>query len=198
MTTSPVSDSGTPQPLCRKPLRRTRITTTVVTIAAVGLLAVMAFASGSSSGVARASTDVSTPDVLVNSFSGEVTVAGGSSTWQWITGTDSESFASTASRGVITGSVVLGSSNGAAVSGRLGVCYKAASGAISNTNWEIINFTAPTGQWVTQTISGTVVPSAAGTFTVGLCAYDTSANLTYSTAFGAGAGTVIVAINSGP
>jgi hypothetical protein len=194
MTTSPVPDSGTSQLLYRKPLRRTKITTTIVTIAAAGLLAVLAVASGSSSDVASAST----PDVLVNSFSGESAVASGTSAWQWITGTDSESFASAASRGVITGSVVLGSSNGAAVSGRLGVCYQAAGGAISNANWEIINFTAPAGQWVTQTVSGTAVPSAAGTFTVGLCAYNTSANLTYSTAFGAGAGTVIVAINSGP
>jgi hypothetical protein len=193
MTTSPVPDSGTPRPLYRKPLRRTKITATVVTVAAAVLLAVLAFASGPSSGVASAST----PDVLVNSFSGESAVASGSSTWQWITGTDSESFVSTA-RGVITGSVILGSSNGAAVSGRLGVCYQAAGGAISNANWEIINLTAPVGQWVTQTVSGTVVPPAAGTFTVGLCAYNTSANLTFSTVFGAGAGTVIVAVNSGP
>jgi hypothetical protein len=164
----------------------------LVTVAAAGLLGVLAFAYGSSS------ADASTPDVLVNSFSGENSVPSGSSTWQWITGTDSESFANATSRGVITGSVVLGSSNGAAISGRLGVCYKSASGAISNQNWEIINLTAPAGQWVTQTVSGTVVPSVAGTFTVGLCAFDTSANLTYSTAFGAGAGTVTVAVNSGP
>jgi hypothetical protein len=100
---------------------------------------------------------------------------------------------------VITGSVILGSSNGTAVSGRLGVCYEAASGGlIAVTNWEIIDFTAPSGQWATQAISGTIDPATAEAFKVGLCAYDTSANLTYNTAFGAGAGTVIVAVNSGP
>jgi hypothetical protein len=180
--------------LWRKPLRRARITTTVVAVAAAALLASLALASGSSPGIARAAT---TADVLVNSFSGEVAITSGSSTWQWIAGTDSETFG-TASRGVITGSVVLGSSTGAAVSGRLGVCYKSATGSITNTNWEVINFTAPVGEWVTQTVSGTVVPGVAGTFTVGLCAYDMSANVTYSAAFGAGAGTVIVAVNSGP
>ncbi len=170
------------------------MTTAIVAVAAAGLLASLAFASGSSPGIARAA---STADVLVNSFSGELAIDSGSDTWQWIAGTDSETFGA-ASRGVITGSVVLGSSTGAAVSGRLGVCYKSATGAISNTNWEIINFTAAVGEWVTQTVSGTANPGVAGTYTVGLCAYDTSANLTYSAAFGAGAGTVIVAVNSGP
>jgi|SRR5581483_1808369 len=195
MTASPVSDSGTPQPLYRRSLGRTTITKAIVTAAAAGLLTVSAFAFGSSSGIARAST----PDILVNSFSGENSITSGSSTWQWITGTDTESFANTSSRSVITGSVILGSSTGAAVSGRLGVCYQAASGGlIANTNWEIIDFTAPVGQWVTQTISGTIVPSTAESFKVGLCAFDTSANLTYNTGFGAAAGTAIVAINSGP
>jgi len=166
-----------------------------VTVAAAGLLTVAAFAFGSSSGVARASS----PDTLVNSFSGEDAIASGSGAWQWITGTDTESFANTTSRSVITGSVILGSSTGAAVSGRLGVCYEAASGGlVAVKNWELIDFTAPAGQWVTQTISGTIAPSTAESFEVGLCAYDTSANLTYNTGFGAGAGTVIVAINSGP
>jgi len=164
-------------------------------VAAAGLLTVSAFAFGSSSGVARAST----PDTLVNSFSGENTITSGSTSWQWITGTATESFANTTSRSVITGSVILGSSTGAAVSGRLGVCYEAASGGlIADTNWELIDFTAPAGQWVTQTISGTIDPSTEETFKLGLCAYDTSANLTYNTEFGAAAGTVIVAINSGP
>jgi hypothetical protein len=195
MTTSPVSDSGTPSPLCRRPLWRTRITKTIVTVAAVGVLTVSAFAFGSSSGVARAAN----PDTLVNSFSGENSITSGSTTWQWITGTDSEFFANTTSRSVITGSVILGSSTGAAVSGQLGVCYQDPSGGlIAVMNWELIDFTAPAGQWVTQTFSGTIDPSTAETFKVGLCAYDTSANLTYNTAFGAGAGTVIVAINSGP
>jgi hypothetical protein len=171
---------------------------TVLAVATAGMLAVLAFASGPSSAVARASTAATTPDVLVNSFSGENAVASGSLSWHWITGTVSESFANSTSRGLITGSVALGSSTGAAVSGRLGVCYQASGGTISNTNWEVINLTAPVGTWVTQTVSGTVIPAAAGTFLVGLCAYDTSANLTYSTTFGAGAGSVMVAVNSGP
>jgi|GEM_PF-3504109 len=194
MTASPVSDAGTPQSVSRKPPGRIRITRTVVAVAAAGLLAVLAFAFGSSSYVAGAAA----PVTLVNSFSGEIAVPAGAG-WQWITQTDTENFADTTSRAVITGSVVLGSANGAAVSGRLGVCYQAAAGGvIANTNWEIINFTAPVGQWVTQTVSGTVVPAAIGAFKVGLCAYGTSANLTYSAAFGAGAGTAIVAIDSGP
>ena len=195
MTTSPVPDSGTPQPSCRRPLRRTNITKTIVTVAAAGLLTVSAFAFGSSSGIARAAT----PETLVNSFSGENSITSGTTSWQWITGTDTESFANTTSRSVVTGTVILGSSTGAAVSGRIGVCYQAASGGlIANTNWEVIDFTAPVGQWVTQTISGTIVPSTAETFKVGLCAYDTSANLTYNTGFGAASGTAIVAIDSGP
>ncbi|HEY1627386.1 MAG TPA: hypothetical protein VGG16_26695 [Streptosporangiaceae bacterium] len=168
-----------------------------MTLAAAGLLAALAFTAGSSTGVARAATLVA-PVTLVNSFSGETAIPPTVLAWQWISGMDSENFSDPSSRGVITGSVVLGSTNGAAVSGRLGVCYKSASGAITNTNWEIINFTAPAGQWVTQTVSGTAVPGAVGVYTVGLCAYDTSANLAYSAAFGAGAGTVIVAIDSGP
>ena len=68
---------------------------------------------------------------------------------------------------------------------------------ITNLNWEVIDLTAPSGQWVTQTVSGMVNPAAAGSFAVGLCAYNTSANLTYNTGFGAGAGTVIVAVNAG-
>jgi hypothetical protein len=194
MTTSPVSDSGTPPPLYRRP-RRTKITKTIMTVAAAGLLTVSAFAFGSSSGVARASS----PDTLVNSFSGENAIPSGVGSWEWITGSTSEFFANTTSRSVITGSVILGSSTGAAVSGQLGVCYQDPSGGvIAVTNWELIDFTAPAGQWVTQTISGTIDPSTVETFKLGLCAYDTSANLTYNTGFGAGAGTVIVAINSGP
>jgi hypothetical protein len=193
MTISPVSDSGTPPPLPRKPRSRTKITT-AVTVAAAALLAVVAFASGSSSDVASAAA----PDAVVNSFSGEVPATASTPTWQFITGTVTESFASTVSRGVITGSVIFASNNGAVVSGRLGVCYQIAGGPISNANWENINFTAPIGQWVTQTVSGTAVPAAAGNFAVGLCVYTTSANLIYSTAFGAGAGTVIVVENSGP
>jgi hypothetical protein len=165
-----------------------------MTVAVVGLLTVSAFAFGSSSGVAKAAD----PDTLVDSFSGENSITSGSSTWQWITGTDDESFPNTTTRSVVTGTVILGSSTGAAVSGRLGVCYEAASGGlIADTNWEIVDFTAPAGQWVTQTISGTIDPATAENFDVGLCAYDTSANLTYNTGFGAAAGTVIVAINSG-
>jgi hypothetical protein len=158
------------------------------------LLAVVAFASGASSGIASAAA----PNALVNAFSGEVPATASTPNWQFITGTVTEAFTSTVSRSVITGSVIFASTNGAVVSGRLGVCYQTAGGPVTNANWENINFTAPVGQWVTQTVSGTAVPAAVGNFTVGLCVYATSANLSYSTAFGAGAGTVIVEESAGP
>jgi hypothetical protein len=186
---NPVSDSAAPRSLPKRS-RRTGLTTTIAGVAAAGLIAVLAFASGSSSAAADP------PTTLVNSFSGENSVTAGALNWQFITGTVTETFAAT-SRSVVTGSVVLGSSNTSAVSGRLGVCYKSASGVVTNVNWEVIDLTAPSGQWVTQTVSGMANPAAAGSFAVGLCAYDTSANLTYNTGFGAGAGTVTVGVNAG-
>jgi hypothetical protein len=103
---------------------------------------------------------------------------------------------------VVTGSATFGSSNGQVVGGKLGVCYQpAAGGTILFGNWALIDFTAPVGQWVTQTFSGTILPGtngyAAGSYKVGLCISGASANLTYNLATGSMSGTAIVAVNSG-
>jgi len=165
---------------------------------AVVLLAVPTFASGSSPASSAKSSAATA--VHIDYFYGETTATSGSSAWQWITNPDSESFSSTTSRGIVTGTATLGSSNGAAVSGELGVCYQSSSGAMNFGNYELITFTAPAGTWVPQTVSGTIIPAntgqAPGTFKVGLCVQDTSSNLTYDTAYGALTGDVLVAETS--
>jgi hypothetical protein len=187
----------------RPALRRHHLATALVIAAAgIGLLATPALAGPSSTTVKSAGALVS-PDVYINYFYGENAATSGSSAWQWLGGTASESFPNTTSRAVVTGSATFGSSNGLAVSGQLGVCYQpAAGGTILFGNWALIDFTAPAGQWVTQTFSGTILPGtngyAAGTYKVGLCISQASANLTYNLTNGSLAGTATVAVNSGP
>lgn len=196
MPSTPAAESETASTFARKPARRTGIVIMVTAAMAAGLLAVAAFTSGSLSPPAMASGIVVT---AVNSFSGESSASSGTTSWQWITGTATEVWPNNTARGIATGSVVLGSSDGLAVSGRLGVCYQTSSGGvITAQNWEIINFTAPAGQWVTQTVSGAIVLGTPATYLIGLCVYNTSANLTFSTASGSGSGTVMVAGQSGP
>jgi hypothetical protein len=170
--------------------------------AAIAAVAIPASASYSpASGNGTAQTPVF-PPTLVNYFFGEVNPPNGSPTWEWASATDSENFANTTSRAVVTGNIALGSSNGLAVSGQLGVCYQLGTGPIIFGNWKLLNFTAPVGQWVSEVFSGTILPGPngfpAGTYTVGLCVEGTSANLVYDTAYGSTAGTVIVAEDSGP
>ena len=142
------------------------------------------------------------PPTLVNYFFGELNPPNNSATWEWAGATDSENFANSTSRAVVTGQIALGSSNGLAVSGQLGVCYQQGTGPIMFGNWKLLNFTAPAGTWSSQSFSGTILPGpngfAPGTYTVGLCVEDTSANLVYDQAYGSTSGTVIVAEDSGP
>jgi hypothetical protein len=194
------------QPFSRKlTTRRFKITAAVVgAAAAVALLAGPALAAEQSP-AAPASTAATSPTVHINYMYSEVAPANGVDTWQWLGGSTfghpSEEFANTSSRAVVTGTATFGSSNGAEVSGMLGVCYQpAAGGTIMFGNWESLDFTAPAGQWVTQTISGTILPGAngfaAGKYAVGLCVSQTSANLVYDAISPALQGSVIVANNA--
>jgi hypothetical protein len=172
-------------------------------VAAIAATAIPASAASSSpaSGQVTGATPVF-PPTLVNYFFGELSPASGSTAWEWASSTVSENFANATSRAVVTGSLTLGSSNGLVVGGQLGVCYQQGAGPINFGNWELINFIEPAGHWVSQSFSGTILPGTngfpAGVYKVGLCVSQTSANLVYDTAFGAGSGDVIVAEDSGP
>jgi hypothetical protein len=194
------------QPFSRKlTTRRFKITAAVVgAAAAVALLAGPALAAEQSP-AARASTAATSPTVHINYFYSEVAPTNGVTTWQWLGGSTfghpSEQFANTSSRAVVTGTATFGSSNGAEVGGMLGVCYQpAAGGTIQFGNWESLDFTAPAGQWVTQTVSGTILPGAngfaPGKYAVGLCVSQTSTNLVYDAISSALQGSVIVANNA--
>ncbi len=166
-----------------------------VAAATAGLLSATAFAQGTPA-------PTNNPDVRINYFFNAVAVPNGQTHWQWITNPRSEPFANSTFARDLTGTVDLGSSNGEAVTGELGVCYQSGNGPIRFGNWQLIDFTAPAGQWVEQTVSGTILPGAnnlpSGTYKVGLCVYRTSQNLVYDTTWGALTGTVIVAEDSGP
>jgi len=168
----------------------------LVVAAAAGATAIPSFAASSTNAAS------STPPDHIDYFFGDATATAGLSTWQFIGGTTSVDFPSATSRGVVTGTDTFGSSNGTAVSGNLGVCYElVGSGVIYFGNYEALTFTAPVGQWVTQTMSGTIIPSNVGdppgTYQLGLCVQDTSSNLTYDPA-AESTGTALVANVSGP
>ncbi len=179
----------------RHPVRAALATAATLAAAVAATIAAVAIPASA------ASTPVF-PPTLVNYFFGELSPASGSATWEWASSTVSENFANATSRAVVSGNLTLGSSNGLAVSGQLGVCYQQGTGPINFGNWELINFTEPAGHWVNQSFSGTILPGTngfpAGIYKVGLCVTGTSANLVYDTAFGAGSGDVIVAEDSGP
>jgi hypothetical protein len=107
----------------------------MLTAAAAAAIAAVAIpASGSS---ALASSKIANvpvfPPTLVNYFFGELNPPNNSATWEWAGATDSENFANSTSRAVVTGQIALGSSNGLAVSGQLGVCYQQGTGPIMET-----------------------------------------------------------------
>lgn len=180
-------------------------TAAMLAAAAAAAIAAVAIPASGSSALASSQIAANTPvfpPTLVNYFFGEVNPPNGSATWEWASATDSENFANATSRAVVTGQIALGSSNGLAVSGQLGVCYQQGTGPILFGNWKLLNFTAPVGQWSSQSFSGTILPGpngfAPGTYTLGLCVEDTSANLVYDQAYGSTSGDVIVAEDSGP
>jgi hypothetical protein len=168
--------------------------------AAAGLLSVTAFAQASPT-LTHQGTVTNEPAVRINYFFNAIAVPNGETQWQWLNSPDSELFANSTSRAIVTGTVDLGSSNGASVSGDLGVCYQSGDGPIRFGNWQLMAFAAPAGQWVEQAMSGTILPGAnnlpSGIYKVGLCVSDTSQNLVYDTTWGALTGTVMVAENSG-
>lgn len=175
----------------------------VAAAAAIAAVAIPASASpAQTSRPASAAVTPVFPPTLVNYFFGEVNPPNGSTTWEWASATASENFANSTSRAVVTGNIALGSSNGLTVSGQLGVCYQSGTGPITFGNWKLLNFTAPAGQWVSQSFSGTILPGAngfaPGVYKVGLCVNQTSANLVYDQAVGSTSGDVIVAEDSGP
>jgi hypothetical protein len=192
--------------LQRKPAtRRTKITMAVAGAAAAALLASPAFAAGTAPPAKASAVSAGTPEVHINYFYSEVAPPNGVNAWQWLGGPTfghpGEQFPNVTSRAVVTGTATFGSSDGQAVSGQLGVCYQpAAGGPIMFGNWEALNFTAPAGHWVTQTVSGTILPGPngfpPGRYAVGLCISQTSANLVYDAASAALNGDVIVATNS--
>jgi hypothetical protein len=172
--------------------------------AAVATAAVAIPASASSApaaGQITAATPVF-PPTLVNYFYGALNPASGLANWQWASATASENFANSTSRAVVSGNLTLGSSNGLAVGGEMGVCYQQGTGPINFGNWKVLNFTAPAGQWVSEFFSGTILPGtngfAPGVYKVGLCVSQTTPNLVYDAAAGSATGTVIVAADSGP
>jgi hypothetical protein len=182
------------------------VLTAAVTLAAAAAAALTAVAIPASASSAPASSQVANtpvfPPTLVNYFFGEVNPPNGSPTWEWASATDNENFANATSRAVVTGQIALGSSNGLAVSGQLGVCYQQGAGPITFGNWKLLNFTAPVGQWVSESFSGTILPGPngfpAGVYKVGLCVEQTSANLVFDQTYGSTSGDVIVAEDSGP
>jgi hypothetical protein len=183
------------------------VLTAVVTLAAAAAAALTAVAIPASASSAPAAGQVANttpvfPPTLVNYFFGETNPPNGAPNWEWASATDNENFANATSRAVVTGNIALGSSNGLAVSGQLGVCYQQGTGPIMFGNWKLLNFTAPAGQWVSETFSGTILPGPngfpAGVYKVGLCVLQTSSNLVYDQAIGSTAGTVIVAEDSAP
>jgi len=190
----------------KHPLRAGIVTAAMLAAAAAAAIATVAIpASASSPSPASSTIAASTavfPPTLVNYFFGATNPASGSANWEWATTTTSENFANSTSRAVVTGNITVGSSNGLAVSGQMGVCYQQGNGPIMFGNWKLLNFSAPPGQWVSQTFSGTILPGQngypAGNYNVGMCVAQTSANLVYDTAYGSAAGTVIVAEDSGP
>jgi hypothetical protein len=189
----------------KHPARAVLTTAAMLAAAAAASIAAVAIPASASSAPASRQITATTPvfpPTLVNYFFGEVNPPNNSANWEWAGATDSENFANATSRAVVTGQIALGSSNGLAVSGQLGVCYQQGTGPIMFGNWKLLNFTAPAGQWVSQSFSGTILPGPngypAGTYTVGLCVEDTSANLVYDQAYGSTSGTVIVAEDSGP
>lgn len=169
--------------------------------AAIAAAAIPASASSSPASGKIAAAAVF-PPTLVNYFFGELNPPNGAANWEWASSTVSENFANATSRAVVSGNITLGSNNGLAVSGQLGVCYQQGAGPIRFGNWELINFTAAPGQWVDQSISGTVLPGPngfpAGVYKVGLCVTQTSANLVYDAVVPGATGSVIVAEDSGP
>jgi hypothetical protein len=179
---------------------------TAATLAAVAAAAISAVAIPASASSAPASGQVTAapvfPPTLVNYFFGALNPASGSTTWEWASSTASENFANATSRAVVSGNLTLGSSNGLAVGGQLGVCYQQGTGPIMFGNWKLLNFTAPVGQWVSESFSGTILPGPngfpAGVYKVGLCVNQTTPNLVYDLASGSATGDVIVAEDSGP
>ena len=199
MSTSVTTDN-TNRGVLRGFFTRPSKTTAVVALAAAALVSATAFAQATPAPTHNAAA-TNVPDVRIGYFFNAIAVPNGDTQWQWLSNPVAELFANSTSRGIVTGTVGLGSSNGAAISGKLGVCYESGNVPIRFGNWQLMGFTAPPGQWVEQTISGTVLPGAnglpSGTYKVGLCVAATSQNLVYDTTWGALTGTVMVAESSG-
>jgi hypothetical protein len=185
--------------------RLAAITLTVATAAATAaLLAAPQLAHATASAPSTAARHSASPSVRIAFIYGEAPAPAGSTSWEWLAPGEQPGHAympfNHITRAIITGSAVFGSSNGQPVRGMLGVCYQQeGTGPIHFGNWAPINFTAPAGTWVTQAVSGTILPGynnlPSGTYELGLCVSQTSANLVYES--GASTGDVIVAENAG-
>jgi hypothetical protein len=189
----------------KHPARAALATAAMLTAAAAAAIAAVAIPASASSSPASGKITAAVavfPPTLVNYFFGELNPPNGAANWEWASSTVSENFANATSRAVVSGNITLGSNNGLAVSGQLGVCYQQGAGPIRFGNWELLNFTAPAGQWVSQSISGTILPGPngfpAGIYKVGLCVEQTSPNLVYDAVAAGATGDVIVAEDSGP
>ncbi len=189
----------------KHPARAVFATAAMLAAAAAAAIAAVAIPASASSSPASSQITAATPvfpPTLVNYFFGEVSPPNGAATWEWASSTVSENFANATSRAIVSGNIALGSSNGLAVGGQLGVCYQQGTGPIMFGNWKLLNFTAPAGQWVSQSFTGTILPGAngfpAGVYKVGLCVNQTTPNLVYDQAAGSTSGDVIVAEDSGP
>jgi hypothetical protein len=78
---------------------------------------------------------------------------------------------------LVTGALDLASSNGSPVDAYLGVCY-APHGSTSLTSVQYVepNFTAPTQSYFAEAATGVVKGLTPGTYDVGMCVFEESAN----------------------
>ena len=78
---------------------------------------------------------------------------------------------------LVTGSLDLASSNGSGVYGQIGICWApSGSDALVSVQHIYPEFTAPSDSYFAQTVTGFVAHIGAGTYDVGLCVMEESAN----------------------
>ncbi len=115
----------------KHPARAALATAAMLAAAAAASVAAVAIPASASAAPASSKIVATTPvfpPTLVNYFFGELNPPNGSANWEWASTTATENFANATSRAVVTGNITLGSNNGLAVGGKLGVCYQQGAG----------------------------------------------------------------------